>query len=79
METDSNNCHFIQHRQEGRRKKRKKEKIGRAFGPKCEQTYLLACAPNEDSNQPAHPLSLIRVFVVRIKKLSIILYPKCAW
>ena len=34
----------------------------------CEKPYLLTCAPNEDSNQPAHPRSLIRVFVVRIKK-----------
>ena len=24
-----------------------------------EKTYLLKCAPNEDSNQPAHPHSLI--------------------
>ena len=33
-----------------------------------EKTYLLTCAPNEDSNKPAHRRSLIRVFVVRIKK-----------
>ena len=38
-------------------------------GPQCEKTYLLTCAPNEDSNQPAHPRSLIRVFVVRMKTL----------
>ena len=36
--------------------------------------YLLICAPNEDSNQPAHPYSLIRAFVVRLKKLGC---PKC--
>ena len=30
--------------------------------------YLLTCAPNEDTDQPAHPRSLIRVFVVRMKK-----------
>ena len=28
----------------------------------------MAGAPSEDSDQPGHPLSLIRVFVVRIKK-----------
>ena len=36
--------------------------------PQCEKTYLLTCAPNEDSDQPARPRSLIRVFVVRMKK-----------
>ena len=40
--------------------------------------YLLTCATNEDSNQPAHPRSLIRAFVVRMKKFCIISYPKCA-
>ena len=43
-----------------------------------EKTYLLTCAPNEDSYQPVHPRSLIRVFVVRMKKLCILGYPKCA-
>ena len=33
------------------------------------------CASSKDSNQPAHPCSLIRVFVVRLKKLCIIGYP----
>ena len=27
--------------------------------PQCVKTYLLTCAPNEDSNQPVHPRSLI--------------------
>ena len=39
------------------------------------KTYLQTCAPNVDSNQPAHP---IRVFVDRMKKLRILQYPKCA-
>ena len=30
------------------------------FQPELEKTYLLTHAPNEDSNQPAHPHSLIR-------------------
>ena len=34
--------------------------------------YPLTCAPNEDSDQPAHPCSLIRVFFVRMKKLCIL-------
>ena len=34
-------------------------------------------APNEYSNQPAHPWSLIRVFVVRMKTLCILRCPKC--
>ena len=34
--------------------------------PQRKKTYQLTCAPNEDSNQPAHPRSLIRVFVVKI-------------
>ena len=33
-------------------------------------------APNEDSNQRAHPRSLIRVFVFRMKKLCILGYSK---
>ena len=35
-------------------------------------------APNEDSNQSSHPCSLIKVPVVRVKKLYIFGYPKCA-
>ena len=33
-----------------------------------EETYVLIYALNKDSDQPAHPRSLIRVFVVRINK-----------
>ena len=32
-----------------------------------EKSYLLLCAPNEDSDQPAHPRSLISVFVVHMR------------
>ena len=35
-------------------------------------------ASNEESDQPAHPRSLIRVFVVRMIKLCTLGYPKCA-
>ena len=40
--------------------------------------YLLTCTPNEDSNQSAHPHSLSRVVVVRMKKLGILSCPKYA-
>ena len=33
-----------------------------------EETYILTCTPNENSDQPAHPRSLIRVFFVCLKK-----------
>ena len=42
------------------------------------KTYPLTYAPNEDSYQPVHPRSLISVFVVHMKKLCILDYPKCA-
>ena len=29
----------------------------------------MTCVPSEDSDQPGHPPSLIRVFAVRMKKL----------
>ena len=36
------------------------------------------CAPNEDSDQPGHPPSLIRVFAIRMKKASVLSYPLSA-
>ena len=38
----------------------------------------IACAPSEDSDQPAHPRSLIRVLAVRLKTLWILGYPRSA-
>ena len=38
----------------------------------------MACAPSEDSEQPGHPPSLIRVFAVRLKKASVLSYPLSA-
>ena len=38
--------------------------------PQREKTYLLTCVPDKDSNQPAHPRSLIVVIVVFMKKLA---------
>ena len=34
----------------------------------------MACAPSEDSDQPGHPPSLIRVFAVRVKKARVLSY-----
>ena len=48
------------------------------YKPQRGKPYPLKCAPNEDSGQPAYPRSLIRAFVVRMKKLCITGYPKCA-
>ena len=39
--------------------------------------YLMTYASNEDSNQTAHPRSLIRVFAVRMKNRCILGYPNC--
>ena len=39
------------------------------------KTKQMACAPIEDSDQPGHPLSLIRVFAVRMKKAWVLSYP----
>ena len=36
------------------------------------------CVPIEDSDQPGHPPSLIRVFAVRMKKTSVLSYPLSA-
>ena len=36
------------------------------------------CAPSEDSDQPGHPPSLIRVFAVRMRKAWIFCYPLSA-
>ena len=36
------------------------------FEPQREKTYLQTCAPNEDSDQPAHPRSLIKIFTGRV-------------
>ena len=38
------------------------------FEPASDKTNKMTCAPGEDSDQPGHPPSLIRVFAVRMKK-----------
>ena len=39
------------------------------------QNQQCGCAPSEDSDQPGHPPSLIRVFAVRLKKPWVLSYP----
>ena len=48
------------------------------YKPQRDETYLLTCVTNKDSNQPAHLRSLIRVFVVHMKTLCVLGDPKCA-
>ena len=40
-----------------------------------DKTNKITCAPSEDSDQPGHPPSLIRVFVVHMKKSWVLSYP----
>ena len=42
------------------------------------QNQQSECAPSEDSDQPGHPPSLIRVFAVRMKKPWVLSYPLSA-
>ena len=46
--------------------------------PHRDKTSKMACAPSEDSDQPGHSPSLIRVFTVRMKKAKILSYPLSA-
>ena len=39
-----------------------------------DKTNKMPCAPSEDSDQPGHPPSLIRVFTVRMKIASVLSY-----
>ena len=48
------------------------------FEPRHVKTNKMACAPSEDSDQPGHPRSLIRVFAVRMKKPWVLSYPVSA-
>ena len=47
-------------------------------GSPRDKTNKMACAPSEDSDQPGHPPSLIRVFAACMKKDWILSYPLSA-
>ena len=40
-----------------------------------DKTNKMECVPSEDSDQPGHSPSLIRVFAVRMKKAWVLSYP----
>ena len=42
------------------------------------QNQQCGCAPSNDSDQPGHPPSLIKVFAVRMKKAWVLSYPLSA-
>ena len=46
--------------------------------PPRDKTNKVACAPSEDSDQPGHPPSLIRVFAVPMKRAWVFSYPMSA-
>ena len=45
------------------------------YEPPHDKTNKMACAPSDDSDQPEHPPSQIRVFTVRMKKAWVLSYP----
>ena len=48
------------------------------YKPPHDKSSKIVCAPSEDSDQPGHPPSLIRVFTVRMKKPWFLSYPLSA-
>ena len=46
--------------------------------PQRDKTNKMACAPSNDSDQPGHPLSLIKDFIARLNKGGVLSYPKSA-
>ena len=50
----------------------------KTYEPPHDKTNILACAPSEDSDQPGHPPSLLRVFTVCMKKAWVLSYPLSA-
>ena len=45
------------------------------YEPSYDKINKMTCAPSEDADQSGHPLSLIRVFAVRMKKDWVLRYP----
>ena len=46
------------------------------YEPAYDKTYFKTCVTSEDSDQPAHPCRLIRVFEDRMYLLQPLGYPK---
>ena len=51
--------------------------ITKSFEPRHDKTNKMT-TPSEDSDQPGHPPSLIRVFAARMKKAWVLSYPLSA-
>ena len=73
------------HKVEEKKKKRAERRAqvsyretGLTHEPQLDKTNKMICAPSEDSDQPGHPPSLIRVFAVRMKKGWVLCYPLSA-
>ena len=47
----------------------------KSLEPQHDKTNEMICVPSEDSDQPGHPTSLIRVFAVCMKKAWALSYP----
>ena len=45
------------------------------YEPDQKQTNIMTFKPSEDSDQPGHPLSQIRIFAVRLKTVWVLSYP----
>ena len=52
-----------------------KDNDNQIFEPHHDRTNKMTCAPSEDSDQPGHLPSLIRVFTVHMKKALVLSYP----
>ena len=52
--------------------------LGLTFEPSHDKTNKMAYVPIENSDQPGHPPSLIRVFSVRMEKAWVLSYPLSA-
>ena len=48
------------------------------YEPQNDKTNKMTCESSEDSDQPGHPPSLIRVFTVGMKKVCVLSYPLSA-
>ena len=56
----------------------KKSLFKTVYEPRHDKTNKMACAPSEDSDQPGHLPSLIRVFAVHMKKPWVLNYQSSA-
>ena len=80
-----NHCSLINNRANGFLSNTEKYQANEHFWTGNNSTWAMiwpnrqnGCAPSEDSDQPGHPPSLIRVFAVRMKKPLVLSYPLSA-